>query len=176
MDYSVYIIKQNTPESKLLFHAGIDRSKLQVVRWKGRKQINGGFGKSQIEWRIDGTINVEKLCNTIIRIFGDRKVLTSSEIQAFERAKTTIDRINKAKLSSQKNDDLRELRKTTIGNFIKLRYPSLSIDMYNTLISSLSTKSYNSLNEMIQDARIGMIELKPIEDAQSIFRTIMKIE
>lgn len=176
MDYSVYIIKQNTPESKLLSHAGLDRSKLKVVKWKGKKQINGGFGRSPIEWRIDGTLNVEKLCNTIIRILGERKAMTSSEIQAFERVKATINGINNAKLSSQRNDDLRELRRKMIGEFIKLRYPSLSIDNFNTLISSLSTKSYNSLNGMIQDARIGMEELKPIEEAQSIFRTIMKIE
>jgi hypothetical protein len=176
MDYTVYIIRQNTPESKLLSDAGIDRSKLQVSKWKGKRQSKGGFGRSPIEWRINNTLDVEKLCNTIVRILGNRKTLTNIEIQAFERAKTTINGISNARLSLKRSFDLIELRKITIGNFLKLKYPSLSIDMIDTLISFLSTKSYNSLNEMLQDAKKEMKELIPIENAQSIFKKIMKIE
>lgn len=176
MDYSIYIIKQNTPESKLLSYAGIDRSTLQVVKWKGRKQVNGGFGRSPIEWKIQGTSNVANLCNTIIRILSKRETLTPKENYALERAIKTVESIQNAKQQLQRNSDLIELRKLSIESFLISSYPSLTKTRINFLTNSLSEKSFNSMNELIQSARIEMIEIKPIEEARRIFSKIMTIE
>ena len=176
MDYSIYIIKQNTPESKLLSYAGIDRSTLQVVKWKGRKQVNGGFGRSPIEWKIVGTSNVANLCNTIIRILSNRKTLTSAENNALVRAIKTIEGIQNAKLQLQRDTELKSLRKLAIESFIIYSYPSLTKTKVSFLANSLSEKSFNSIPELIQTARQEMIEIKPIEEAQEIFSKIMKIE
>ena len=176
MDYSIYIIKQNTPESKLLSYAGINRSDLQVVKWKGRKQFNGGFGRSPIEWKIVGISIVENLCNTIVRILSNRKTLTVSENHALERAKSTIKGIQNAKIQFQRNTDLIELRKLSIEFFIKSRYPSLPNASVSNLTNSLSVRSFSTLDEVIQFARLEMIEIKPIEEAQNIFSKIMKIK
>lgn len=176
MDYSIYIIKQNTPESKLLSYAGIDRSTLQVVKWKGRKQVNGGFGRSPIEWKIVGTSNVTNLCNTIIRILSKREILTTKENYALERAKKTIKGIQNVKLQLQKKSDLIGLRKLAIESFIISNYPSLTKTKISFLTNSLSDKNFNSMPELIQAARIIMPEIKPIEEAQKIFREIMTNE
>lgn len=176
MDYSIYIIKQNTPESKLLSYAGIDRSTLQVVKWKGRKQVNGGFGRSPIEWKIVGTSNVANLCNTIIRILSKRDNLTPKENYALERAKKTIEGIQNTKQQLQKKSDLIGLRKLAIESFIISNYPSLTKTRISFLTNSLSSKSFNSMTELIQVARMEMLEIKPIEEAQKIFSKIMTNE
>lgn len=176
MDYSIYIIKQNTPESKLLSYAGIDRSNLQVVKWKGRKQANGGFGRSPIEWKVVGTSNVANLCNTIIRILSKRQILTQNENYALERAIKTIEGIQTAKQQLKRNSDLIGLRKLAIESFIIYSYPSLTKARVSYLTNSLSEKSFNSMHELIQTARIEMIEIKPIEEAQRVFSKIMAIE
>jgi len=176
MEYSIYIIKQNTPESKLLSYAGIDRSNLQVVKWKGRKQVNGGFGRSPIEWKIVGTSDVANLCNTIIRILSKRKTLSFAENQALERATKTIEGIQNAKRQLQRDSELIELRKLAIESLIKSNYPSLNQMGVRYLINTLSVKSFNSLHELIQSARQEMIEIKPIEEAQKKFSKIMTIE
>lgn len=176
MDYSIYIIKQNTPESKLLSYAGIDRSTLHVVKWKGRKQVNGGFGRSPIEWKIVGTSNVANLCNTIIRILSKRKTLTSKENYALERATKTIEGIQNAKQQLQRKSDIIGLRKLAIESFVISSYPSLTKARISFLTNSLSDKNFSSMPELIQAARIVMPEIKPIEEAQKIFSKIMTNE
>jgi hypothetical protein len=175
MDYSIYIIKQNTPESKLLSYAGIDRSTLEVVKWKGRKQVNGGFGRSPIEWKIEGTRNVANLCNGIIRILSNRKTLTSAENDALVRAVKTIKGIQNASLQLQQDAELKSNKKLAIESFIKYRYPSLTKTKVSHLVNSLSERSFNSMPELIQSASQEVIEIKSIEEAQEIFTKIMKI-
>src|SRR5680860_401674 len=89
MDYTIYIIKQNTSESKLLHFSGLNRNELMINKWKGRKKINAGFGRAPVEWKIEGIENVELLCKTIIRILGKRKKLNQEEQKAYNRAQKT---------------------------------------------------------------------------------------
>ncbi len=51
MNLDTYIVKQGTPESKLLSRAGFDRTWLPIAEWKGRRRSRGGFGKAPVAWR-----------------------------------------------------------------------------------------------------------------------------
>ena len=154
MDYSIYIIKRNTPESRLLHHAGIDRNTLDCVKWRGRKRINGGFGREPVEWKVEGIAEVEKLCKTIIRILGDRTELSELEERAFERAKLTINGIKASRENKGRLDDLIKRREKIIKEFIISKYPSILEDRVEQISGELSLKTYNSLKNLVLELNI----------------------
>lgn len=92
MILNVYIIRRNSPESRLLAHLGFDRDSLPVTEWRGRRRSRGGYGKSPIAWRVSGQANVEKLCTGIVRIIGGKPQgkRTPEEQGALERAQRTL--------------------------------------------------------------------------------------
>jgi hypothetical protein len=177
LDYSVYIIKQNTPESRLLHHAGINRNDLEIANWKGKKKRYGGFGRSPVEWRICGINNVEKLCETIVRILGNRKELNNIEKHALNRAITTLKGISATKNEQIKLDELKETRKKMIQDIFGSRYPSISITLINEMAVSLAGDTFESFEALLLKAKNNFIEIiLPIEEARKKFYELMRID
>jgi hypothetical protein len=88
----VYIIRHNTPESRLLSQLGFSRDSLPVAEWRGRRRSKGGYGRSPVAWRISGKADVEKLCMGIVHILGSKPAQqrTLQEQAALERAERAL--------------------------------------------------------------------------------------
>ncbi len=176
LDYSIYIIKQNTPESKLLPHAGINRNNLAIVKWKGKKKYRGGFGKTPVEWRINDINDVQRLCETIVRILGNRKVLNYDEKRAFSRAEKTLEGIANAKISELKQQDIQDKKKKSIISLIRYEYPILSDIKCEKLATELSHHSFDSIASLFEYIKKSNLEIiLAIEESRKTFCNLMKL-
>jgi hypothetical protein len=174
MDYSIYIIKQNTPESKILPHSGLNRKDLVINKWKGRKKINGGFGKAPVEWKIEGIQNVKLLCETVVRILKKRKNLNDEELQAFNRALKTLEGIKNNCEKERRNEALNEKKKIKIIALFEFLYPSIEKNRIANFAKEKSNNKFSSLDNLMENFKHELYEVPAIEEARSKFNELMR--
>jgi len=156
MKLNVYIIKQGTPESKLLSQAGFDRSALPVSSWKGARRSRGGFGKSPAAWRIEGEDNIRKLCSGITSILGRRpsETLTSEEKSALKRAIRTLAALDNKSEQKERSETVSMNRESVISRYFSRQFPSASDPDVRLVSSTISQNSWNSIQEINAKATI----------------------
>jgi hypothetical protein len=175
MDYSIYIIKQNTPESKLLHFSGLNRKELEINKWKGRKQINGGFGRAPVEWKIEGIENVELLCKTIVRILGKRKKLTQEEQKTYDRAEKTLKGIKNHFEKEKKNENLNERKTIKIIALLELIHPSIQRNKIVNFAKEKCNSKALTLENLLGEFNQEMKEVSAINEARREFNKVMKL-
>ncbi len=150
MSINVYIIRRNTPESRLLSQAGFNRDSLPVAEWRGRLRSKGGYGKSPVAWRVSGQENVERLCAGLVRILGDKPASqrTSQEQAALDRATRTLaafcNRERKALSASVSATD----REQIVSSFLAREYASASDTEIAEVVSVLGEGPIRSIDDL----------------------------
>jgi hypothetical protein len=146
----VYIIRRNTPESRLLSQVGFNRDSLPVAEWRGRWRSRGGYGKSPVAWRVSGQENVERLCKGLVRILGDKPASqrTSQERTALDRATRTLaafrNRERKALSASVSATDCEQI----VSSFLAREYASASDTEIAEVVLVLGESPIRSIDDL----------------------------
>lgn len=150
----VYIIRRNSPESRLLSHVGFDRDALQVAEWQGRRRSRGGYGKAPVAWRISGEPDVRKLCEGIVKILGSKPLgqLTPEDKKALDRAKRTLAGFENRAQRSALSQRAKESRAPVLREFLRLRLPCASETDLVTILSVVEQAPPQSVDELMSRA------------------------
>lgn len=154
MTLDVYIIRRNTPESRLLSHVGLERCALQVTEWRGRRRSRGGYGKTPVAWRISGESDVRKLCEGIVRILGSKPLgqLTPEEKRALDRAKRMLAAFENRARRSASSHRAKESRAPVLREFLRLRLRCASEDDLGAILAVVEHAPPRSVDELMSRA------------------------
>lgn len=154
MKIDVYIIKRNSPESRLLRRIGFDRNALEVAEWRGHRRSKGGIGKTPVAWRVTGEENVRKLCEGIIRIIGsiptenikpeEKKALNRAHrvLTAFENQARRLIKVERTKVNLF----------PIVFEFLRLRLPCASETDLKEIMSLVERDRPHTVNDLISCA------------------------
>jgi hypothetical protein len=150
----VYIIRRNSPESRLLSHVGFDRSALQVAEWRGRRRSKGGYGKAPVAWRISGESDVRKLCEGIVRILGSKPLgqLTPEDKKALSRARRTLAAFDNRARRSASSERVKEDRTPVVLELLQRRLPGASDTDLAIVLSVVERATPRSVDELMSHA------------------------
>lgn len=150
----VYIIRRNSPESRLLSHVGFDRNELPVAEWRGRRRSRGGYGKAPVAWRVSGESDVRKLCEGIVRILGSRPLgqLPPEDKKALERAKRTLVAFENRARRSASADKAKAYRSPLMLELLRLRFPCASDAELVEVMSLVEQTAPNSVDDLLSCA------------------------
>lgn len=154
MTTDVYIIRRNSPESRLLSHVGFDRNALQVAEWRGRSRSNGGYGKAPVAWRVSGESDVRRLCEGIVRILGSKPQgkLAPEDKRALDRAKRTLAGFENRARRSASSQQAMENREPLLHELLRLRLPCASEADILSILSVVEQTSPQSVDELMSRA------------------------
>lgn len=154
MTRDVYIIRRNSPESRLLSHVGFDRNVLEVAEWQGRRRSRGGYGRAPVAWRISGESDVRTLCEGIVRILGSRPLgqLTPEDKQALDRAQRTLAAFESRARRSASSERAKESRASVVVELLRLRLPCASQTDLVTILSVVEQISPQSVEDLMSRA------------------------
>ena len=160
MNTDVYIIRRNSPESRLLSHIGFDRNVLPVAEWRGQRRSRGGFGKAPVAWRITGEPDVRKLCDGIVRILGARPEgqRTPEEQNALNRAQRTLAAFENRALRAGSLERAKENRSPALRDLLRRRLPCASeadLVAIMSLVERAAPRSVDELMSRANDALVG---------------------
>jgi len=161
----VYIIYQNSPESRLLTHCGLKREALSVAVWRGRGRSKGGFGKHPTAWLVEGQADIELLCEGLIRILGAKpsEGLTESEWDALRRARaqmTTFENRAQRALKEEaalqtlaqralRDESFAVLREGIIEPVLRRRLPNASHSQLEALLAEARERPAHSVPDIL---------------------------
>jgi len=178
MNLEKYVIKQGTPESKLLSQLGFDRKVLTVTKWKGRRRSNGGFGRGPVEWQIIGKDDVERFCNGIVLLIGSKNMidLTSAEQETLMRSKKIITALKK--IQNYKNKEYADSanRIPIIQEYINRHYPNGYSDFLE-IMSQVDNTTLESIDDIkhIADRVLGVNTDIWIKARKTFIKTLTKL-
>ncbi len=150
MTFDVYIVRPNTPESRLLKRLGFDRDALPVVEWRGRARSNGGYGKSPAAWQVSGQANVEKLCTGIVRVIGGKPQgsRTPEEQHAFARAQRTLDAFSSRARRAAAAEQAAASRAPRLQELLRRTMPSASDEDLDLAVREIERTSPSTMSEL----------------------------
>lgn len=156
----VYIVRRNSPESRLLSHIGFDRNTLEVAEWRGRRRSRGGYGKTAVAWRVAGEPEVRRLCEGVVRILSSRSPgqLTIEDKKALDRAKRTLGAFENRARRSDSTDRAKQDRAPHVREFLRLRLPCVSdaqLEEVMLLVEQTAPKSVDDLLACANEALMG---------------------
>ena len=151
MGYDTWIIRPNTPESRLLSHLGFDRETLPVAKWKGRRRKKGGYGKSPAEWRISGEADVEKLCKGIIRIIGGKPAgkRSGQEQRTLDRAERTLKAFANRAERAASTEQATMNRTPPVHSLVQRRFPSASNADVRLVLDAVEKNAPKTVDELL---------------------------
>jgi hypothetical protein len=179
MNLGTYIVKQGTPESKLLSRAGFDRMSLPVAEWQGKRRSRGGFGRAPVAWRVEGQENVKKLCQAIVFIIGRKQssTLSDQEKSTLGRAKKTLKAFDNRIAKAETTAAVAMSREKSVRLFLAQRFPCASTMEIDDACNDLAASSFYSLEEM--ESRLNVLlagKVSAWEDAVHAFVDVMAID
>lgn len=154
MSIDVYIIRQNTPESKLLSRLGFSRGSLSIAETRGKRRSKGGFGKAPVAWRVSGQEDVERLCTGLAKILGGKPASqrTSQEQATLDRATRTLAAIrNRERKASLVPTTLPD-REPIVRFFLARHYPCAAESDIVRVIAALRADPIQSVDKLRQVA------------------------
>ncbi|REK24788.1 MAG: hypothetical protein DWQ41_13235 [Planctomycetota bacterium] len=162
MSIDVYIVRQGTPESRLLAQLGFERRSLQVAEWQGRRRSKGGFGRRPVAWRISGQREVETLCSGLVRILGEKNELTPEEEATLNRAQQTLATLRKRQQRARKRlrrellkATAKEIRDPIVDEYLTRRLPLASQDEIDKVLEEvLDDELANSVDDLMYFADV----------------------
>jgi len=146
----VYVIRRNTPESRLLARLGFDRDSLPATEWRGRRRSRGGYGRSPVAWRVIGEANVEKLCTGIVRIIGgkSRQQRTPEEQSVLERARRTLVAFESRAWRDATTERATTNRRHALQDLLRRLLPSASDEDLDLALDAIEWSSPNTVAQM----------------------------
>lgn len=147
MTKDVYIIRRNSPESRLLSHIGFDRNTLEVAEWRGRRRSRGGYGKAAVAWRVAGEPEVRRLCEGIVRIIGARPAsqLTPEDQKALERAQRTLRAFRNRAVRAASIRRVSDDRAGPIASLLSRQMPLATADDIERILAAVAQSPPSSL-------------------------------
>jgi hypothetical protein len=159
----VYIIRRNSPESRLLSHVGFDRNALEVAEWRGRRRSSGGYGKSPVAWRVSGQEDVEKLCGGIVRILGSKSPhqITSQEQAALERAERTLRAFRNRAVRAESIREASDTRAAPLALMLSRQMPSATVDDIERVLVAVDELPLRSIVQLC-DLANSVLDQRPM--------------
>lgn len=154
MNLNVYIVKQGTPESRLLSRAGFDRTALPVAEWKGKKRSRGGYGKAPVAWRVEGEENIRILCEAVVSIIGTKTPSdrTAEEQSTLVRVTAVLNALTNREAKEQTEVANSAVLKAIIGLYLCRYCPCAGPDEIDKTSIALSQSGLGSLEELNDQA------------------------
>jgi hypothetical protein len=164
----VYIVRRNTPESRLLSHLGFDRDALPIAEWRGRRRSRGGYGKAPVAWKITGESDIRRLCTGIVRILGAKTdgQRTPEEQKALDRANRTLTAFETRERRAQSAGHARDRRSPALRDLLHRWLPSATQADLESVVATVETATPQSLLELAVLAE-SVLNKRPIAWSQA---------
>ena len=150
MSIDVYIIRQNTPESKLLSRLGFSRGSLSVAETRGKPRSKGGFGKTPVAWRVRGKEDVERLCTGLASILGGKPASqrTSQEQATLDRATRKLAAIRNRERKASSVTVSTSDREPILRSFLAGQYPCAAESDIVRVVTAVGANPIQSVDEL----------------------------